>query len=91
MIVQRGFPQPPSYHIDRLRAAPSGHFFEVMTNGFGRMYSYAARVTPEDRWRIAAYIRVLQLSQHATVQDVPDDKRGNLSGSSSGESAGHSQ
>lgn len=78
MIVQRGFPQPPSYHIQRLRDAPAGHFFEVMTNGFGAMYSYAARVEPADRWRIAAYIRVLQLSQNATVQDVPDSERQNL-------------
>jgi hypothetical protein len=94
MIVQRGFPRPPSYHIDRLRAAPAGHFFEVMTNGFGRMYSYAARVTPEDRWRITAYIRVLQLSQHATVEDVPADQRDSLSknsGGASGEGSGHSE
>jgi mono/diheme cytochrome c family protein len=71
MIVQRGFPHPPSYHSDRLRQAPVGHFFAVMTNGFGKMYSYAARISPEDRWRIAAYIRALQLSEHASVQDVP--------------------
>jgi Cytochrome C oxidase, cbb3-type, subunit III len=82
MIVQRGFPRPPSYHIDRLRNAPVGHFFDVMTNGFGSMYSYASRVTPEDRWRIAAYIRVLQLSQHATVDDVPESERAKLSGQS---------
>jgi hypothetical protein len=91
MIVQRGFPQPPSYHIERLRAAPAGHFFEVMTNGFGRMYSYAARVTPEDRWRIVAYIRVLQLSQHATVEDVPAKDRDELSKDSGGEGSGHSE
>lgn len=78
MIVQRGFPTPPSYHIDRLRQAPVGHFFEVMTNGYGSMYSYASRIEPEDRWRIAAYIRVLQLSQHATIQDVPDSERQTL-------------
>ena len=77
MIVQRGFPQPPSYHIDRLREAPAGHFFGVMTNGFGGMYSYAARIDPADRWRIAAYIRVLQLSQHATLDDVPAADRQN--------------
>jgi mono/diheme cytochrome c family protein len=71
MIVLRGFPQPPSFHIDRLRQAPAGHFFDVMTNGLGVMYSYSARVSPEDRWRIAAYIRALQLSQQATVADVP--------------------
>jgi hypothetical protein len=78
MIVQRGFPPPPSFHIDRLRGAPAGHFFEVMTNGLGAMYSYAARVEPEDRWRIAAYLRVLQLSRHATIQDAPEVKRRKL-------------
>jgi Cytochrome C oxidase, cbb3-type, subunit III len=72
MIVQRGFPHPPSFHTDRLRQAPVGHFFGVMTNGFGRMYSYADRVDVGDRWRIAAYIRVLQLSRNATQADVPD-------------------
>ena len=91
MIVQRGFPQPPSYHIDRLRQAPAGHFFEVMTNGFGRMFSYAARVTPEDRWRVAAYIRVLQLSRHATMGDVPTADRSNLTKNSAEESAGQSK
>jgi hypothetical protein len=78
MIVQRGFPSPPSFHLDSLRRAPAGHFFEVMTNGFGSMYSYASRVEPEDRWRIAAYIRALQLSQHATMQDVPENERAKL-------------
>lgn len=78
MIVQRGFQAPPSYHIERLRNAPVGHFFDVITNGYGAMYSYASRVSPDDRWRIAAYIRVLQLSQHATLNDVPADNRGQL-------------
>lgn len=78
MIVQRGFPHPPSYHIDRLRNAPLGHFFDVMTNGFGEMYSYGSRIDPADRWRIAAYIRTLQLSQRATIQDVPSDQRQKL-------------
>lgn len=78
MIVQRGFPPPPSYHIDRLRQAPVGHFFDVMTNGFGAMYSYASRISPEDRWRIAAYIRALQLSEHAKIEDVPDAERPKL-------------
>jgi hypothetical protein len=78
MIVQRGFPTPPSYQIDRLRNAPVGQFFDVMTNGFGAMYSYAARVEPADRWRIAAYIRTLQLSQHSTMQDVPEAGRAKL-------------
>ena len=71
MIVLRGFPPPPSFHLDRLRQAPPGHFFDVMTNGLGVMYSYSARVSPEDRWRIAAYIRALQLSKQATFDDVP--------------------
>jgi hypothetical protein len=78
MIVQRGFPPPPSYHIDRLRNVPAGHFFDVMTNGFGSMYSYASRVSPEDRWRIAAYIRALQLAQHASLTDVPESERSKL-------------
>jgi hypothetical protein len=78
MIVQRGFPPPPSYHIDRLRSAPAGHFFDVMTNGLGSMYGYAARIEPADRWRIAAYIRTLQLSQHAAVQDAPEKERKKL-------------
>jgi mono/diheme cytochrome c family protein len=71
MIVQRGFLPPPSYHSDRLRQAPAGHFFEVITNGFGRMYSYRSRVAPDDRWRIVAYIRALQLSQHAPASEFP--------------------
>ncbi len=86
-IVQRGFPAPPSYHIDRLRQVPVGHFFEVISNGYGKMYSYAARVSPEDRWRIAAYIRVLQLSQHTTLRDVPDSERGKLNQSPAGQSS----
>ncbi len=81
MIVQRGFPAPPSYHSERLVKAPAGHFFAVMTNGYGTMYSYASRVSPEDRWRIAAYIRVLQLSWHATLDDVPPDERSKLADS----------
>ena len=78
MIVLRGFPQPPSYHIDRLRQAPPGHFFDVMTNGLGVMYSYSSRISPEDRWRIAAYIRALQLSQQANLTDAPAAERQKL-------------
>ena len=78
MIVQRGFRQPPSFHIDRLRQAPVGHFFDVMTNGFGTMYSYADRIQPKDRWAIVAYIRALQLSQNATLDDVPAAERSKL-------------
>jgi mono/diheme cytochrome c family protein len=77
-VVQRGFPPPPSYHIDRLRQAPAGHFFEVMTEGYGAMYSYAGRISPEDRWAIVAYIRALQRSQHATLDDVPAGERQQL-------------
>jgi len=85
IVVQRGFPPPPSYHIDRLRQAPVGHFFDVMSNGYGSMYSYASRIEPEDRWRIAAYIRVLQLSQHATEQDVPPSERSQLNQQNAGQ------
>jgi hypothetical protein len=81
MIVLRGFPQPPSYHIDRLRQAPLGHFFDVITNGLGNMYGYGSRVAPEDRWRIIAYVRALQLSQGATLDDVPPAQREKLQGS----------
>lgn len=75
LVVLRGFRQPPSYYSDKLMQAPVGHFFDVMTNGFGAMASYASRIEPDDRWRIAAYIRALQLSETAKVADVPADKR----------------
>jgi len=79
MIVQRGFRRPSSFHIERLRESPPGYFFDVITNGFGTMYSYADRVKPEDRWAIVAYIRALQLSQQATLADVPADEVHRLS------------
>jgi mono/diheme cytochrome c family protein len=78
MVVLRGFRQPPSYYSDRLIQAPVGHFFDVITNGFGSMPSYASRVNPDDRWRVIAYIRALQLSQTAKLSDVPPDQRQNL-------------
>ena len=78
MIVQRGFRQPPSYHDQRLVNAPVGHFFDVMTNGFGAMQDYSAQVPVADRWAIAAYIRALQLSRQGTVNDVPADRREEL-------------
>ncbi len=78
IIVRRGFPSPPSYHEERLRQEPLGHFFEVITNGYGVMYSYADRVSPADRWAIIAYIRALQRSQHATLADVPAAQRAAL-------------
>lgn len=80
MVVQRGFRSPPSFHIDRLREAPAGHFFDAVTNGFGAMPSYASRISPEDRWAIVAYVRALQLSQHASPADVPADQRHLLEG-----------
>src|SRR5262249_12226540 len=70
-VVQRGFPAPPSYHLQRLREAADRHFYDVITQGHGVMPSYADRVTPEDRWAIVAYIRALQLSQHAPLAELP--------------------
>jgi len=78
MVVQRGFRAPPSFHEARLRDAPVGYFFDVETNGFGAMQDYAAQVPVADRWAIAAYIRALQLSQQATLADVPADRRADL-------------
>ena len=78
MVVMRGFRQPPSYYSDRLMNAPVGHFFDAVTNGFGAMPSYASRIQPDDRWRVIAYIRALQLSESANLNDVPADQRQNL-------------
>lgn len=80
MIVQRGLRPAANFHSEVLRKAPIGHFFDVMTNGFGLMPSYAYRVQPRDRWAIAAYIRALQLSQNATAGDVPAGQAGKLTG-----------
>ncbi len=71
-IVQRGFQQPPSYHIERLRGAPAGHFYNVIANGYGRMYSFNDRIQVNDRWAIVAYIRALQLSQAAPLNELPE-------------------
>lgn len=78
MVVQRGMPRPTSYHDDRLRTAEDQYFFDVITNGHGAMYSYAARVLPADRWAIVAYIRALQLSRQASLDDIPADERARL-------------
>ena len=78
MVVQRGYKHPPSYHIDRLRQVPVGYIFDVITNGFGAMPDYAAQVAPADRWAIVAYVRTLQYSQNASVNDVPPEARGEL-------------
>lgn len=81
MIVQRGFRRPPDYDVERLRNAPSGHFFDVITHGFGAMPAFANRIDPIDRWAITAYIRALQLSRRAAPDDVPPDARAELEGS----------
>jgi len=78
MVVQRGFRAPASYHEERLRNAPVGYFYDVITHGFGAMSDFAAQVPVADRWAIAAYIRALQFSQRATVDDVPVDRRPEL-------------
>ena len=75
MVVRRGYRRPPSYHDDRLRNAPVGHFFDVITNGFGAMPEYASEIKVEDRWAIVAYVRALQLSGRATLADVPPSER----------------
>ncbi|MCX7717471.1 MAG: cytochrome c [Candidatus Sumerlaeaceae bacterium] len=75
MIVQRGHAPAASYHDDRLVTAPVGYFFDVITNGFGRMYAYNAQIAPEDRWAIVAYVRALQYSRRATLEDVPEAER----------------
>lgn len=72
VIVQRGMVQPTSFHEQRLRDSSVGYFYNAITNGFGRMYPYASRIPPEDRWAIAGYIKALQLSQYATVEDEPE-------------------
>ncbi len=78
MIVKRGYKQPTSYHDPRLRNERAGYFYDVMTRGFGQMPDYAAQVSPKDRWAIVAYIRALQLSQHAAVGDLTQQERERL-------------
>ena len=82
MIVQRGFRHPPSLHSDHLRSAHAGHFFDVISNGFGVMYPYGYRIVPHDRWAIVSYIRALQLSRQASINDVPAEERKILQGGS---------
>ena len=90
MIVQRGFRRPPSYHEERLVNAPIGYFFDVMTNGFGAMQDYSAQVPVADRWAIAAYIRALQYSRRASMDDVPADRRAELDQAPAAGAAGES-
>lgn len=78
MVVQRGFPAPPTFHSDRLRSAPPGYYFQVITHGFGRMFPYASQVPVDDRWAIAAYIRALQLSQSAPASTLPQEDQRQL-------------
>ena len=78
MVVRRGYRTPTSFHDPRLRQAPPGYIFDVVTNGFGAMPDYATQIPVADRWAIAAYIKALQLSQNATVNDVPAERRGEL-------------
>jgi mono/diheme cytochrome c family protein len=80
VIVQHGFPAPPSFHEARLVAAPEGHYFDVITHGYGVMYPYAGHVRTEERWAIIAYIRALQLARHGTLADVPPQARPALEG-----------
>jgi mono/diheme cytochrome c family protein len=75
MVVRRGYRPPPSLHIERLRDAPVGHFYDVMTRGLGAMPDYAQQIPPEDRWAISAYVKALQLSQHAVLADLPEGDR----------------
>jgi mono/diheme cytochrome c family protein len=81
MAAVRGMKHPPSYHIDRLRQAPNGYFYDVITNGFGAMYSYSERIPPSDRWAIIAYMRALQLSRNAKAGDLPESLRQKLASS----------
>jgi hypothetical protein len=78
LVVQRGMKRPESFHVERLREAPPGYFFDVITNGFGAMFDYADRIEPRDRWAVVGYVRALQLSQNATIDDVPPDAREEL-------------
>jgi mono/diheme cytochrome c family protein len=78
MVVRRGYRKPPSYHIDRLRQVPNGYIYDVITNGFGAMPDYSAQIPAADRWAIVAYVRALQLSQNASVNDVPAQDRAQL-------------
>ena len=80
MVVSRGYRAPPSLHVDRLREAPVGHLYDVITRGFGAMPDYAQAIPPEDRWAIAAYVKALQAAQRASIEDVPPEERARLEG-----------
>ncbi len=78
IVVLRGLKQPPSLHVERLRSAPPGYLFDVITRGFGAMVDLADKIPPADRWAIVAYVRALQRSQNATIADVPEPDRARL-------------
>jgi mono/diheme cytochrome c family protein len=81
MVAIRGMKHPPTYHQDRLRQAPNGYIYDVVTNGFGAMYGYSAQIPPRDRWAIIAYVRALQLSRNASAGQLPADLRNRLAAS----------
>jgi hypothetical protein len=87
LIVQRGMKQPPSFHSERLRQQGDGYFYDVITNGFGAMQDYSSQIVPADRWAVVAYLRALQLSRAATIDDVPEGERGRLQGTAPAEGA----
>jgi hypothetical protein len=78
MIVRRGFSHPPSFHASEVRGRPVGFYFDVITNGYGAMAGYAAQLNAGDRWAVISYIRALQLSEHATIDNVPPEERSRL-------------
>jgi mono/diheme cytochrome c family protein len=80
LVVRRGFPAPPSFHSERLRTVADRHLYDVITRGYGIMYPYADRLEPRDRWAVVAYIRALQLSQHADAASLPEPVRARLPG-----------
>src|SRR4030088_2827798 len=88
MVAMRGMKHPPTYHQDRLRQAPNGYIFDVITNGFGAMYGYSAQIAPRDRWAVIAYLRALQLSRNAPAGQLPADVRERLNASSPGATGG---
>lgn len=91
MVVKRGYRQPPSYHTDALRESPVGHFYDVITNGWGTMPNYAAQITPQDRWAIVAYVRALQLSEQANISELSPEEREKLLKKTNESGGGHSR
>ncbi|MDB6093232.1 MAG: hypothetical protein JWM32_794 [Verrucomicrobia bacterium] len=79
IVVRRGFPAPPSYHDERLRRTPDGHFFDVITRGYGTMLPLASQLTPAERWAVIAYIRALQRSQHVALSELPSEDQAHFS------------